>query len=71
MALMEVDFYSRVLGLQSQAYAIIPQSESGIGIGGQKGGGLTRCFGCSTGQATIIPSGCAVPLSSVTCLPWV
>jgi S-formylglutathione hydrolase FrmB len=36
MALMEVDFYSQVLGLQNQAYVIIPQSESGIGIGGAK-----------------------------------
>jgi S-formylglutathione hydrolase FrmB len=29
---MEVNFYSQVLGLQSQAYLIIPQSESGVGI---------------------------------------
>jgi S-formylglutathione hydrolase FrmB len=33
MALMEVDFYSQVLGLQNQAYVIIPQSESGVGVG--------------------------------------
>jgi S-formylglutathione hydrolase FrmB len=38
MALMEVNFYSEVLGLQNQAYVIIPQRESGVGIlgGGSK-----------------------------------
>jgi S-formylglutathione hydrolase FrmB len=38
MALMEANFFSEVLGCQSQAYVIIPQRESGVGIlgGGEK-----------------------------------
>jgi S-formylglutathione hydrolase FrmB len=34
MALMEVNFYSEVLGFQNQAYVILPQRESGVGIQG-------------------------------------
>ncbi|MDR0641714.1 MAG: hypothetical protein LBG07_04555 [Treponema sp.] len=39
MALMEVDFYSEVLGLQNQAFVILPQKESGVGI---QGGGTKK-----------------------------
>jgi S-formylglutathione hydrolase FrmB len=39
MAFLEVDFYAETLGLQSQAYVIIPQRESGVGV---KGSAVTR-----------------------------
>ncbi|MDR2747722.1 MAG: esterase family protein, partial [Treponema sp.] len=39
MALMELDFYSEVLGFQNQAYVILPQKESGVGI---RGGGAKK-----------------------------
>jgi S-formylglutathione hydrolase FrmB len=36
MALMEVDFFSEILGLNGQANVIVPQSSSGIGVQGAK-----------------------------------